>query len=201
MNAALRAPLMSALLRSRAVRDLTASLVAYLIAGVLLAIALGFLVATLYMALTRVVERPLAALLTSLVLGVVAGLVLLVVRLPRRRRVPAGTVGVEALLLSVTDQVRRDPWSSIVIAAALGAIAEVSRSASRRASDLTGGPKRARSGHQRISRGAAAILTSGHGDSAERGAVRARAGLWQARAPGPVAIGIHSLRLLRSLQF
>jgi fructose-specific phosphotransferase system IIC component len=121
---------MSTLLRSRAVRDLSASLVAYLIAGVLFAIALGFLVATLYMALTRVVERPLAALLTSLILGVVACLVLLVVRLRRRRRVPAGAVGVEALLLSVTDQVRRDPWSSIVIAAALGAIAEVSRSAS-----------------------------------------------------------------------
>jgi fructose-specific phosphotransferase system IIC component len=121
---------MSTLLRSRAVRDLSASLVAYLIAGVLFAIALGFLVATLYMALTRVVERPLAALLTSLILGVVACLVLLVVRLRRRRRVPAGSIGVEALLLSVTDQVRRDPWSSIVIAAALGAIAEVSRSAS-----------------------------------------------------------------------
>jgi Na+/melibiose symporter-like transporter len=121
---------MSALLRSRAVRDLIASLVAYLIAGMLFAIALGFLVTTLYLALSELLEPALAALLTSLVLGVVACLVLLVVRLPRRRRVPAETVGVEALLLSVTDQVRRDPWSSIVIAAALGAIAEVSRSAS-----------------------------------------------------------------------
>jgi uncharacterized membrane protein YeaQ/YmgE (transglycosylase-associated protein family) len=131
VNADLRAPLVSALLRSRAVRDLSASLVAYLIAGVLFAIALGFLVATLYLALSEALKPPLAALLTSLILGVVGGLVLLLVRRRRRRRVPAGTIGVEALLLSVTDQVRRDPWSSILIAAALGAIAEVSRSVSR----------------------------------------------------------------------
>lgn len=129
MNAALWAPLVSGLLRSRVVRDLIASLVAYLIAGVLFAIALGFLVTTLYLALSELLEPPLAALLTSLILGVVACVVLLVARSRRRRRVPAGTVGVEALLLSVTDQVRRDPWSSIVIAAALGALAEVSRSA------------------------------------------------------------------------
>lgn len=121
--------MVSAVLRSRAVRDLIARLVASLIAAVLFAIALGFLVATLYLALTEAVEPPLAALLTSLCLGVVACLVLLVLRFRRRRRAPAGTVGVEALLLSVTDQVRRDPWSSIVIAAALGALAEITRSA------------------------------------------------------------------------
>jgi hypothetical protein len=33
----------------------------------------------------------------------------------------------DALLLSVTSQVQRDPWSSIVVAAVLGALAEVVR--------------------------------------------------------------------------
>lgn len=130
MSAAPRAPWMSALLRSRPVRDLRALLVAYLIAGVLFAIALGFLVATLHLALTELLEPPLAALLTSLILGLVAYLVILVGGLRRRRRASGGTVGVEALLLSLTDQVRRDPLSSVAIAAVLGAIAEISRSAS-----------------------------------------------------------------------
>ena len=132
MNDAPGAPLVSAVLRSRTVRDLIGRLVAYLIALVLFAIAFAFLVATLYLALIETVEPPLAALLTSLVLVIVAGLILLVVRFRRPRRPAAGTVGVDALLLSVTDQVRRDPWSSIVIAAVLGALAEVTRSASTR---------------------------------------------------------------------
>ena len=120
------------MLRSRAVRDLIGRVVAYLIALVLLAVAFGFLVATLYLALIETVEPPLAALLTALALGVVAGLILLVARLRRPRRAPAATVGVDALLLSVTDQVRRDPWSSIVVAAVLGALAEITRTGSSR---------------------------------------------------------------------
>jgi len=132
VNGALGAPLMSAVLRSRAVRDLIGRVVAYLIALVLLAVAFGFLVATLYLALIETVEPPLAALLTALALGVVAGLILLVARLRRPRRAPAATVGVDALLLSVTDQVRRDPWSSIVVAAVLGALAEITRTGSSR---------------------------------------------------------------------
>jgi hypothetical protein len=124
--------LVSALLRSRAVRDVRAGLVAYLIAVALFAVAVGFLVATLYMALKRVVEPPLAALLTALCLSVVAGLILLVARLRRRRRARAAAVGVDALLLSVTDQARRDPWSSIVTAAVLGVLAEFARSSSAR---------------------------------------------------------------------
>jgi hypothetical protein len=131
VNGALVAPLMSAVLRSRPVRALIASLVAYLIAAVLFAIAFGFLVAALYLALTEAVEPPLATLLTALCLGVVAGLVLLTMRLRKpRRRAPAGPPSAEALLLSMTEQVRRDPWTSIVIAAVLGALAEVGRSAS-----------------------------------------------------------------------
>jgi drug/metabolite transporter (DMT)-like permease len=132
VNGAPGASLVSALLRSRAVRDLIGRLVAYLIALMLFAIAFGFLVATLYLALLRTVEPALAALLTSLCLGVVACLVLLVVRLRRPRRPAAGTVGVDTLLLSLSDQVRRDPWSSIMIAAVLGALAEVTQSASTR---------------------------------------------------------------------
>ena len=132
MNAGLWAPLVSALLRSRAARNASAGLVAYLIAAVLFAIAVGFLVATLYMALKRVVEPPLAALLTAFCLSVVAGLVLLVARLRRRRRARAAAVDVDALLFSVTDKVRRDPWSSIATAAVLGVLAEVARSSQGR---------------------------------------------------------------------
>lgn len=120
--------MVSALLRSGAVRDLIRRLVAYLIALVLFAVAFGFLVATLYLALIETVEPPLAALLTSLALGILAGLILLVARFPRPRRPAAGTAGMDALLLSLTDQVRRDPWSSVVVAAVLGALAEVTRS-------------------------------------------------------------------------
>jgi hypothetical protein len=131
VNGALVAPLMSAVRRSGVVRELIAGLVAYLIAGVLFATAFGFLVATLYLALRKAVEPPLATLLTALCLVVVAGLVLLAMRLRRpRRRAPAGPVGAEALLLSMTEQVRRDPWASIVVAAVLGALAEVGRSTS-----------------------------------------------------------------------
>lgn len=132
MNGGRGVPLVSALLRSRAVGDLIGRLVAYLIALVLLAVAFGFLVAALYLALIETVEPPLAALLTSLALGILAGLILLVARFRRPRRAAAGTLGVDALLLSLTDQVRRDPWSSIVVAAVLGALAEVTRSAPAR---------------------------------------------------------------------
>ena len=117
---------------SQAVRDARAGLVTYLIAAVLFAIALGFLVATLYMALKRVVEPPLAALLTALCLSVVAGLILLVARLRRRRRARAAAADVDALLFSVTDKARRDPWSSIATAAVLGVLAEFVRSSARR---------------------------------------------------------------------
>jgi drug/metabolite transporter (DMT)-like permease len=126
---ALGGPLVRGMLQSPAARDLRALLVGYAVALVLLAIAFGFLVATLYLALAEVVEPPLAALLTSLLLSLIAGLILLALRM-RRRRVPAGTIGVEGLLLSATDQVRRDPWSSLLVAAALGALAELTRPSS-----------------------------------------------------------------------
>ena len=132
MTPALGAPLVRAMLLSGAVRDLVARLAAYGIALVLLAIAFGFLVATLYLVLSEAVEPPLAALLTSLSLGLVAGLVVLSLRLRKPRRVTKGTIEIEGLLLSVTDQVRRDPWSSIVIAAILGALTEITRPKSTR---------------------------------------------------------------------
>lgn len=131
MSSALGAPLLRGILRSRVVRDLRAHLVGYVVALVLLAIAAGFLVATLYLTLAEVVEPPLAALLTSLLLGLVAGLILLTLRLRRRRRVTTETIGVEGLLLSATDQVRRDPWSSLAVAAVLGVLAEITRPSSR----------------------------------------------------------------------
>ena len=112
--------------------DVIARLVAYLAALVLLATAFGFLVATLYLALAEVVEAPLAALLTSLALGGVAGLVLLSARYRTPRKPAAGTVGADALLLSMTEQVRRDPWSTLATAAVLGALAEISQSSSNR---------------------------------------------------------------------
>jgi hypothetical protein len=131
VSSALGAPLLRGILRSRVVRDLRAHLVGYVVALVLLAIAAGFLVATLYLTLAEVVEPPLAALLTSLLLGLVAGLILLTLRLRRRRRVTTETIGVEGLLLSATDQVRRDPWSSLAVAAVLGVLAEITRPSSR----------------------------------------------------------------------
>jgi type VI protein secretion system component VasK len=128
----LTAPLLGAVMRSPLLRDLLARLVAYALALVLLAVAFGFLVATLYLGLAEVVEPPLAALLTALVLGAVAALLLLRARYRRRRMAPAGTVGVDALLLSLSDQVRRDPWSTLAIAAVLGALAEFTHSSSSR---------------------------------------------------------------------
>lgn len=126
------APLLSPVMRSGMMRDLIARLVAYLIALVLLATAFGFLVATLYLALAEVVEAPLAALLTALLLGGVAGLVLLSARHRRPRKAAAGTVGADALLLSITEQVRRDPWPTLATAAVLGALAEISHPSSNR---------------------------------------------------------------------
>lgn len=132
MKAGLTAPLLGAVMRSPLLRDLLALLVAYALASVLLAIALGFLVATLYLGLAEVVEPALAALFTALVLGGVAALILLRVRYRRPRRAPAGAAGVDALLLSMREQVQRDPWSTLAIAAVLGALAEFTHSSSSR---------------------------------------------------------------------
>jgi hypothetical protein len=118
--------LLRAVMRSGMIHDLLARLAAYAIAMVLLATAFGFVVATVYLALAEVVEAPLAALLTSLVLGGAAGVVLLSVRHRRSRKPPAGTAGADALLLSIGEQVRRDPWLSLALAAVLGALAGVS---------------------------------------------------------------------------
>jgi hypothetical protein len=127
----LAASLVGAAMRSR-MRDVLARLVAYLIALVLLATAFGFLVATLYLALAERVEPPLAALLTALGLCVLAGLVLLSARYRRPRKAAEGPVGTDALLLSLSEQVRRDPWSTLATAAVLGALAEVAQSSSNR---------------------------------------------------------------------
>lgn len=132
MKDGLTAPLLGAVMRSPVLRDLLARLVAYVLASLLLTIAFGFLVATLYLGLAEVVEPALAALLTALALGGVAVLILLTVRYRRRRRAPPGAVGVEALLLSMREQVQRDPWSTLAIAAVLGALAEITHSSSSR---------------------------------------------------------------------
>jgi hypothetical protein len=127
----LAASLVGAAMRPR-MHDVLARLLAYLIALVLLATAFGFLVATLYLALAEVVEAPLAALLTSVALCGLAGLVLLSVRYRRPRKPAAGTVGADALLLSMAEQVKREPWLSLALAAVLGALAEISHSSSNR---------------------------------------------------------------------
>lgn len=132
MTGGLATPLLNPVMRSRMMRDLIARLVAYAVALVLLATAFGFLVATLYLALAEVVEAPLAALLTALALGGVAGLILLSARYRRPRKPAAGTVGADALLLSISEQVRRDPWPTLATAAVLGALAEISHSSSNR---------------------------------------------------------------------
>jgi hypothetical protein len=127
--------LIRAVTRSRMIHDLIARLVGYTIALVLLATAFGFIVATIYLALAEVVEPPLAALLTALVLGGAAGLVVLSVRYHKPRKPPVGTVGADALLLSITEQVRRDPWLSLAVAAVLGALTGVFHPSSNRPPD------------------------------------------------------------------
>jgi hypothetical protein len=117
------------------IHDLIARLVGYTIALVLLATAFGFVVATVYLALADVVEAPLAALLTALVLGAAAGIVVVSVRQRRSPKPPAGAVGADALLLSIGEQVRRDPWLSLAIAAVLGALAGGFHSGSNRPPD------------------------------------------------------------------
>ena len=123
--------LVSAVMRSGMIHDLIARLVAYAIALVLLATAFGFVVATVYLALDEVVEAPLAALLTALVLGGAAGVVVLSVRQRKSREPAAGTPGADALLLSIGEQVRRDPWLSLAIAAVLGALAGFTQSSTK----------------------------------------------------------------------
>ena len=89
------------------------------------------LVATVYLALDEVVEAPLAALLTALVLGGAAGVVVLSVRQRKSREPPPGPAGADALLLSIGEQVRRDPWLSLAIAAVLGALAGFTQSSTK----------------------------------------------------------------------
>jgi hypothetical protein len=135
VNGGSAAPLLRAVMGSGMIHDLIARLVGYAIALVLLATAFGFVVATVYLALAEVVEAPLAALLTALVLGAAAGVVVLSVRHRKPQKPPAGTVGAEALLLSIGEQVRRDPWLSLAIAAVLGALAGGFHSGSSRPPD------------------------------------------------------------------
>ena len=123
--------LLRAVMRSGMIHDLIARLVAYAIALVLLATAFGFVVATVYLALDEVVEAPLAALLTALVLGGAAGVVVLSVRQRKSREPPPGPAGADALLLSIGEQVRRDPWLSLAIAAVLGALAGFTQSSTK----------------------------------------------------------------------
>ena len=131
MKGGLAAPLLGTVMRSR-MRDVIARLVAYVIALVLLATAFGFLVATLYLALAKVAEAPLAALLTALALAGAAGLGVRKARYPRPRKPAARALGADAQLLSMAEQVRRDPWLSLAIAAVLGVLTEISHPSSKR---------------------------------------------------------------------
>lgn len=129
MKAGLVAPLLAPMARDLAAR-LAANLLAYGLAALLLATAAGFLVATLYLGLAELVEPVLATLLTAMVLGATAALILLAVRHRRPPQRDPGAGGVDALLLSMREQVQRDPWSTLIAAAVLGALAEITTQSS-----------------------------------------------------------------------
>ena len=103
-------------------------LLGYLAALLLFAVAFSFLIAALYLAFATVWPEPLAALATTAVLAAAGGLVLIALRRPRR---PAPAASSDALLLALGQAVQRHPWSAVVVAAALGALAEMSSGSSK----------------------------------------------------------------------
>jgi protein-S-isoprenylcysteine O-methyltransferase Ste14 len=121
----LAAPTVALVLRGRTMQHLIARLVGYLAVLLLFAVAFSFLIAALYLAFATVWPEPLAALATTAVLAAAGGLILLALQRPRRPA-PAPAASNEALLLALGEAVRRHPWSTVVMAAALGVLAEMS---------------------------------------------------------------------------
>lgn len=125
----LAGPVLALVLRGRTMQSLMTRLLGYLVALLLFAVAFSFLIAALYLAFATVWPEPLAALATTAVLAAAGGLVLIALR--RRPRRPAPAASSDALLLALGQAVQRHPWSAVVVAAALGALAEMSSGSSK----------------------------------------------------------------------
>jgi hypothetical protein len=110
-------------------QQLMARLIGYLAALLLFTVAFSFLIAALYLAFATVWPEPLAALATTAVLAAAGGLIMISLRRRPRRRAPAP--GSDALLLALGEAVQRHPWSTVVVAAALGVLAEMSTGSSK----------------------------------------------------------------------